>query len=505
MNGQNPNNLENNNQMGSTVLGQAPNVGMANGNPGMAGGVAPIPPANPSVNPTPVSPVNPIPVNPTPVAPTPTPAGPIPTNPGQVNPTPVPASGESSGYTATANTQGPTFLNQPGEVPTEPSVTPNNVNPTPMPSNPINNTDASLGGTNVGIDPIDGANVNGFAQAKKEENIGMTPPAQETKKGMNKTLFVVLIIVLIAGVAAGIYFVLNMSKNKVNNDIKINLKFNPINYEYGADIDTSVSFYANIEGTDATNCVLNLNNVDKETPGSYEYEIVCGSEPNSVREKGVIIINEPPVTEGPTIALKPVYRVITDTQELNVNDFVVSCMANDEECSEINFVSEDTVNQNILNAGYYEVEIEAKDAKGNTTNVTAPLYVLDKAILINYNCETTEETLSDYNATKKVNDNLAIGQSDNGPAYLNVGRRSYIYKFNDEEEYNEVVGNHPAKLEFDGNEGLAIYDDENLTLEISVNLGIDLLNSEAGGTFGSSYTEIQNFYKAQNRSCSFGS
>ncbi len=483
MNGQNPNqNVNNNGTNNGGGLGTS--LGPINlGNPGANLGV---PPA--SVNQGPMAAGMPSAPN------TPAPAAaPMPNN------APVP----NQGQMGTPVAGGMANMAQGAAAPASQAtpdisvITPSNA---PATSAPSQMTSGAVNLGTVGTDPMENVNVNGFVEANKKQDVGTTPPPKDNKAKMNKPAFIVLIVGLIALVAFGVYKVLNMS-NKSN--ITITLKNPTITLQAGEAISTDVAYYANVEGTQATNCnIENINNIDASKPGTYTYQIVCGSGKDSVKKQGTIVITEAPDVAGPVLALKPLYKIVGESTPV-ASDFVTSCKDENQDCTNVTINNEADLATSMQTAGTYEIEISATDSKGNTTTAKAPLYVLANSILLRYNClDNKNDPVDGYNATKSSSDYYVVVRSNEaGPVFGNAARRTNTYVFASEEDYNKVVGNHQPIITFDNTTGLAEYDDANLTLKISIDLPISVLNTEAGGTFPTSAGEVNTYYTTKGYTC----
>ena len=505
MNGQNPNNNQ---------LNQGnPNVN--NGiNASVLGSVSPNPTQATPASPTPGVNVTPTPVVNTPnVAPQQSPAtnvtpGPTP-GPQVAQPnlnTQTPPVTPTGTVTPNMNAAQPQVNTAPNaSVAPQPTPTPatpaSSVTPEPV-AQPIPGTSGtpyqanSLTGNTVGVGTPtmgqDNLNSNGFVEPNKAENIGIVPPLNnpttnepKKKKGMNKTLFVVLIIVAIAAVAFGVYYFLSIS-----NKVTVNLK--EVTIGVGDTLSDNISDYATISGKNAGSCTLNIRNVDTQTIGTYNFTITCGDESFT----GTVNVSD---TTAPEVSLNTLYKVINSTA--TIDEFVASC-TDPSECTTA-FANENTLTSYLATAGGpYSIEITATDNAGNSGTYNAQLYVTPYDIRIFKNCESTSSEVSGYQATKTVSDYLPMGNNDTGAlVYLGVSQRIYTYVFTNADEYNSVVGDKPQTLTFDSVTGQTVYDDDNLTFQITTDLSLDTLNTEAGGTFPTSYADIDNYYKNLSYTC----
>ena len=121
------------------------------------------------------------------------------------------------------------------------------------------------------------------------------------------------------------------------------------------------------------------------------------------------------------------------------------------------------------------------------------------------NCESTSGALQGYKATKTVSDIIPTGTNEEGsPVFMGIARRDYKYVFEDEQEYQNVVGKKEATITFDNITGIAYYNDKTKTLTISTDLSLATLQSENNNVFPTTFVEIQSLYKdTKSYSCSY--
>lgn len=87
---------------------------------------------------------------------------------------------------------------------------------------------------------------------------------------------------------------------------------------------------------------------------------------------------------------------------------------------------------------------------------------------------------------------------------MGIARRDYKYVFEDEQEYQNVVGKKEATITFDNITGIAYYSDKTKTLTISTDLSLATLQSENNNVFPTTFVEIQSLYKdTKSYSCSY--
>ena len=364
----------------------------------------------------------------------------------------------------------------------------NNVEPVSIESISSNNNFSN----NVGLDPVNNVNMNGFVETSKQENIGTMPPENKPKKKpMNKVLFIILILLLMAGIAFGVYYLLKISKD---NQIKVELKDNIV-LPLGEPVSTNINDYAVIKGTDNANCTLITSSIDVNNPGEYDFIIKC----NNKDYHGKVVVKD---SVSPVVSLKVVYKTENEKYDIDVNEFIDSCK-DASECI-IEYKDKKQLDNLAMDVPNY-IDIVVKDKGNNETDVKGVLYILSNDIKAFLSCDSAMETLNDGNVEKTIRDELGMVNTDNGVTYLNVGRRDYIYKFKNQDEYSKIAKNKSALLKYDGNEGLAYYDDENQEIIISTDLSKATLNSEFGGEFPNDYNQIKDYYRDKKYICKIAS
>ena len=442
MNGQNPNELNNQNNLTGTPLGAT-----------SLGGINP----NPVPNPTPMP-------NPEPESLDLGTPQPLPNVNGSVNPTVTPVNNVAPQAQPIPGTEG---------------------TPSPQFSNLTANT--------VGINS--GNLNNNFVSPQKIDNIGAIPPtgnepSKKTKKPMSKVLFTVIILLLIAGVAYGVYYFLSQSK-------KVKLEGKTVNIDLGSTLSTNINDYFTIKTGSSSLCnTVNIKNVDTKTPGSYKVTVTCGKDTFT----STVVISD---KQAPVVSLKPVFKTINDT--ISINDFVISC-TDTSKCT-TTFKDEASVTNYLQTASdkAIAITINAKDDVGNEQDYNIDLYVMPYKLFRFINCESTSSAIQGYKATKTVSDIIPTGTNEEGsPVFMGIARRDYKYVFEDEQEYQNVVGKKEATITFDNITGIAYYSDKTKTLTISTDLPLATLQSENNNAFPTTFVEIQSLYKdTKSYSCSY--
>lgn len=361
---------------------------------------------------------------------------------------------------------------------------------TPIPGTENNNMPSNMG-SSIGQDPggisLGSVNNNGFVEPTKVEDIGAVPPKQEKpKRPMNKVLFTIIIVLLIGAVAFGVYYYLNLGSSKVSVTVK------DVTLGLGETLSDDINDYATITGGGASTCKKDINNINTNALGDYNFTITCGED---VYSGTVHIVDK----TAPTAQLKTVYKVL-NTDTIAVDDFVTSC-TDPSNCA-YSFTNEETVKSYLQTAGGpYNVGITLTDDENNSKEVNAILYVSPTEITAIRSCTSLDSEIAGFSGSMTTTDNLVLGLTENGLGYLGISQRIYTYKFSNNDDYLQIISDKPETMTFNNISGLAQYDDENNTLKIATDLDVSTLDTEAGGTFDRTYNGLKNFYSQKNYTC----
>ncbi len=308
-----------------------------------------------------------------------------------------------------------------------------------------------------------------------QEVVGQMPPENKEKKPFNKVLFVILMLVLIGGVAYGIYYYLNLPKETTPT---ITVVPKEINITLGEELSNDINSYATFTNVDSSTCTLNLNDVDNTKAGTYEYNIICGT---NTYKNNIIISDTTPIE----VATKNVYSTINGT--VNINDFIAS---NSKETCTYEYTSDTNITEYITTEGTYTVKILVKCDESETT-VESSLFVISSEIEAFFYATDTEKTINGYEGTVIMTDSLAI---DSSLKYIGISERTYVYTFTNETEYETVKMETTGKNTFDGIVGTITLNEDDMTLTIVSPLEKTTLDLEYGGTFPTDYASIKNYY-----------
>ena len=412
--------------------------------------------------------VNPVGVNPNL-------ANPLPTETlNQPNPTNIPLQNNNNPQVAPINQETNTYTAAPNVGMPNPGVNQSmpNQNVNPLPNN------MNLGGVNPTI---------GF---DNPNNIGTIPPVNTNpdankpkgKKKMNKTLFVVLIIVLLLAVGGAVYWYLNLPKTPA-----ITITTKDVVYELNDEISTNIEDYATINGTNASNCILDTGSVDTSKVGEYKYSIKCGT----VTQEGKILVAD---TKVPVVSLVTVYK--EKNAEIKADEFIGVCSAN----TACKYEFEDTTTTLTSEAGEKTVSIVVTDENNNEVKVEGKLVVLTSKIRAYYECESKAQNLEDLNATMTLTHTLGIldtNAADGGLAFGGFGTQKIVYTFTDAEQFDNLYKEFKSndKVKINNIEGIAAFDKEKLTITMISDVDLANLKTQYGEDKFISYKTLKPLYE----------
>ena len=413
--------------------------------------------------------VNPVGVNPNL-------ANPLPTETlNQPNPTNIPLQNNNNPQVAPINQETNTYTAAPNVGMPNPGVNQSmpNQNVNPLPNN------MNLGGVNPTI---------GF---DNPNNIGTIPPVNNNpdankpkgKKKMNKTLFVVLIIVLLLAVGGAVYWYLNLPKTPA-----ITITTKDVVYELNDEISTNIEDYATINGTNASNCILDTGSVDTSKVGEYKYSIKCGT----VTQEGKILVAD---TKVPVVSLVTVYKELN--AEIKADEFIGVCSAN----TACKYEFEDTTTSTLTSeAGEKTVSIVVTDENNNEVKVEGKLVVLTSKIRAYYECESKAQNLEDLNATMTLTHTLGIldtNAADGGLAFGGFGTQKIVYTFTDAEQFDNLYKEFKSndKVKINNIEGVAAFDKEKLTITMISDVDLANLKTQYGEDKFISYKTLKPLYE----------
>lgn len=287
------------------------------------------------------------------------------------------------------------------------------------------------------------------------------PPIEEPssnnkkgKKGGNKkTLILILVIVLIFAVAGGLYYVLVISKNKVNSSINIVSKVDHLELNDEIELDKASS-YVTVTGYDINSCTVKQD-IDITKVGKYHYSVTCGSK--TLENKEIEVKD----TLAPVVEVKEV--IVTPNTTITPEDFI----ENIEDASVCTSKFKDDVNTE--NIGNYTVEIEVSDAYENTTVIEANLIVSENAPASYLICES-----DDTESENKTSYRFGIDKDGN---FFNA-KKVITYTYDTNEAYQAAKKEYDDTKTLNGLNGQASFNSKNKEITFTINETQDELKEE---------------------------
>ena len=294
-----------------------------------------------------------------------------------------------------------------------------------------------------------------------------------TKK--KKGLFIFLVIILILLVGGFVYYYLHISKGTLSTSVTTK----NLTLQIDDNLSTDINDYATFKGTNSNNCILDTKNVNVNKVGTYEYTITCGTKSYS----GKITLQD---TKAPEVALKTIVKKVNDV--VAPEEFIDKC---DEanECT-YSFNNMDEVNNAMMTAGTYELQILVTDANNNSNVVKAKLIVIDSDIKVYLNCVSNDQTLDGFDGTLSYISKIGISPESQ---YVGIYFKTKQFIAKTEEEYIRLKNeyNNTGKLSISEDNIKPIFDDENLKITYEETLSGD-------AEFGTNYAEIKSYFESNN-------
>lgn len=291
-------------------------------------------------------------------------------------------------------------------------------------------------------------------------------PKKEKKKFNFKILWIILILLLIVGIGVGLYYFLVYAKNNTQDTVLLEDK----TVELGEDLNEDIRTYAK----NANDCSIDLSNVDVSKIGKYEYKVKCSKKEYTANV-------EVKDTTPPQITLAPKNIKLNDT--IDPRDFVLASY----DLSDITYSFTEDITNYTKAYGVYVVGIEAKDVYNNKT-VDHAILIVSNVVATKFLSATKEQTTT-YNATLTINDKIGFNNTN---YYVNA-TRIYEYAFKNEDDYKKAKSEYEEKKSINNESGLAIFNEETLSIQLVKALTIQDLNA-LSGTFPSKFEEINLIY-----------
>lgn len=327
----------------------------------------------------------------------------------------------------------------------------------------------------------------------KNENKQNNNDKKPEKKGsfIKNLLFIILVLALMGGVAFGVYYYLRLARNNENNvNVTPAFNLNKMQINEGDEIPQSLSEYGDFSKIDISNCKLDTSEVKNNVPGNYTYYVMCNgskySESFVVKSKDG---SDEPVTPTVTKRLNVTtyFNYTIKGEQLNIERLISS-----DDNLTFEFANKEKYKEDMYNIGLQKVEIKAVDEENNENTYYAFVYVVNEEPKMKFKCVSPNNSLKDVILFNKNKENM------------NNSVRMYEYTYNDTEYSNIIETINNGTIKINENEGNAILDYQNKKITILKDLPKETLDSEYGGSFPTTYSEVSNYYRNSLKyTCSF--
>lgn len=327
----------------------------------------------------------------------------------------------------------------------------------------------------------------------KNENKQNNNDKKPEKNGsfIKNLLFIILVLALMGGVAFGVYYYLRLARNNENNvNVTPAFNLNKMQINEGDEIPQSLSEYGDFSKIDISNCKLDTSEVKNNVPGNYTYYVMCNgskySESFVVKSKDG---SDEPVTPTVTKRLNVTtyFNYTIKGEQLNIERLISS-----DDNLTFEFANKEKYKEDMYNIGLQKVEIKAVDLENNENTYYAFVYVINEEPKMKFKCVSPNNSLIDEIIFNKNKENM------------NNSVRMYEYTYNDTEYSNIIETINNGTIKINENEGNAILDYQNKKITILKDLPKETLDSEYGGSFPTTYSEVSNYYRNSLKyTCSF--
>lgn len=327
----------------------------------------------------------------------------------------------------------------------------------------------------------------------KNENKQNNNDKKPEKKGsfIKNLLFIILVLALMGGVAFGVYYYLRLARNNENNvNVTPAFNLNKMQINEGDEVPQSLSEYGDFSKIDISNCKLDTSEVKNNVPGNYTYYVMCNgskySESFVVKSKdGSDEPIAPTVTKRLNVTTYFNYTI--KGEQLNIESLISS-----DDNLTFSFKDKEKYKEDMYNIGLQKVEIKAVDEENNENTYYAFVYVVNEEPKMKFKCVSPNNSLKDVILFNKNKENM------------NNSVRMYEYTYNDTEYSNIIETINNGTIKINENEGNAILDYQNKKITILKDLPKETLDSEYGGSFPTTYSEVSNYYRNSLKyTCSF--
>ena len=253
-------------------------------------------------------------------------------------------------------------------------------------------------------------------------------------------------------------------------------------------MSTDIADYAMLTGFNASTCKLDTSKVNTKRMGSYEYTITCGT----TSKVGNIVLQD---KTAPVVTTKEI--MVVPGTPVAIEDFIVACT----DYTECSYELEDTTQSlETLTAtvGNYSLNLKVSDEYDNQTTVTLSLVVSDNAPVRYMYCTPTSTQDDTLKATLETSYNYGINMDD----LLAKTDKTYLYTFDNEEDYLAAKKSYSATTGINGIVGATVFDDTEFTISITLSMTDSELGTEFNmNPFPTDYEGLRQFNLDQGITC----
>lgn len=364
----------------------------------------------------------------------------------------------------------------------------NGINPNPFVGNsgmsqPMMSGDNPFAQPNMGMNPNMNNNVFGSVPTPPMGN--MDNGNKKGKLKFSKTTIIIIVVLLIAIIGCAVYLILN---NATPTQTKGSITAHDLDLDLGKPLSTNISDYAEIVGFNVSTCTLDTSSVNIKRMGSYDYTITCGT----TTQKGTIMLRD---KTAPTVTVREL--MVTPGTNVALEDFIVTC----DDYTKCSYELEDaneSLETLVQTVGNYNLNLIVSDDYDNKVTVQLSLIVSDSAPVRYMYCTPTSVQDDTLKATLDLAYNYGINMDD----MLAKTEKTYVYTFDNEEDYLETKNSYSETTGVNGVVGQTVFDDENFTITILVNMTDSDLGIEFNmNPFPTDYEGLRQFNIEQGITC----
>lgn len=266
-----------------------------------------------------------------------------------------------------------------------------------------------------------------------------------------------IVVILALAFCGGSYYYFGVLHNPKNFIVK------NITYNLGEKLSNNVNDYIDLNNVDELKYILNTSNVDINTIGTYSYTVTY----QDVVKRGTINVVD---TWGPVLTIKDDIMLKTNST-YKIEDFVSSC--EDPSGCDYDFES----NPDVSTDGVHTVNIIAKDALGNVTNL--PVNYQVGSMLVSILCTSTTTTNESLGTRETIRDTVYFSIEDKSfdhisrridnifmrqegyQEFKNSNQSNSTYEFNDLNFSYSYVNEIPTSSNFINQDGAISYYEAN--------------------------------------------